>query len=134
MGTFPAHHLEGLSDEDCWALFKERAFGVGREENVNLVAIGKKIVKKCGGVPLAANALGSLMCFKHRVGMRDSEIWDLQEEEEITIFWALRLSYNHMPFYMRQCFSFCSIYPKDYIIEKEKLVHLIGHVLLLLAT
>ncbi|XP_042479315.1 putative disease resistance protein RGA3 [Macadamia integrifolia] len=95
MGTFPAHHLKGLSEDDCWDLFKQRAFGDAREEIANLVVIGKEIVKKCGGVPLAAKALGGLMRFKHTetewLFMRDSEIWDLPEDEENTILPALRL-------------------------------------------
>ncbi|XP_043712704.1 LOW QUALITY PROTEIN: putative disease resistance protein RGA3 [Telopea speciosissima] len=130
MGTFPAHHLKGLSEDDCWALFKQRAFGDGSREveNTNLEAIGKEIVKKCGGVPLAAKALGSLMRFTHTQNewlfVRESEIWDLPEDEENTILPALRLSYNHLPSHLRQCFAYCSIFPKDLRMEKEQLVHL----------
>ncbi|KAJ4978934.1 hypothetical protein NE237_009714 [Protea cynaroides] len=109
MGTFPAYHLKGLSEEDCWALFKQRAFGMGREENANLVVIGKEIVKKCGGVPLTAKALGNLMRFKHK---------------ETEWLFVRELSYNHLPSHLRQCFTYCSIFPKDYKIEKEQLVHL----------
>ncbi|XP_043714810.1 putative disease resistance protein RGA1 [Telopea speciosissima] len=128
MGTFPTHHLKGLSEEDCWALFKQRAFGNGREETANFVVIGKEIVKKCGGVPLAAKALGGLMRFKDTETewqfVSDSEIWDLPEDEENTILPALRLSYNHLPSHLRQCFSYCSIFPKDHRMWKEKLVQL----------
>ncbi|MED6158304.1 hypothetical protein PIB30_031471 [Stylosanthes scabra] len=62
MGTCQAHHLGLLSDDDCWSLFKLRAFGAYKEEErPELVAIGKQIVKKCGGSPLAALALGGVM-------------------------------------------------------------------------
>ncbi|CAL5436190.1 unnamed protein product [Camellia sinensis] len=54
MGTILSHHLLFLSDEDCWMLFRQRAFGHGNAERPNLVAIGKEIVKKRRGVPLAA--------------------------------------------------------------------------------
>ncbi|KAL7166660.1 hypothetical protein ACSBR2_037345 [Camellia fascicularis] len=64
MGTISPHRLSFLSDEDCWLLFKQRAFGRGNEELPNLVAIGNEIMKKCGCVPLAAKALGGLMRFK----------------------------------------------------------------------
>ncbi|KAJ0082803.1 hypothetical protein Patl1_10138 [Pistacia atlantica] len=64
MGTLPMHHLSGLSEDECWLLFKERAFGQETEERANLVAIGKEIVKKCSGVPLAVKSLGSLMRYK----------------------------------------------------------------------
>ncbi|KAJ1437611.1 Virus X resistance protein-like, coiled-coil domain [Sesbania bispinosa] len=64
MGTCQAHHLSGLSDDECWLLFKQCAFGPTKEEREELVAIGKEIVKKCGGLPLAAQALGGLLCTK----------------------------------------------------------------------
>ncbi|KAJ8635360.1 hypothetical protein MRB53_009627 [Persea americana] len=62
-GTVPTFHLACLSNEECLSSFKRRAFR-GRAEHPNLVAIGKEIVKKCGGVPLAAKALGRMMRFK----------------------------------------------------------------------
>ncbi|KAL5996865.1 Rho-type GTPase-activating protein [Asimina triloba] len=87
MGTLPPQHLGRLSDDDCWTLFKQRAFGRGQEENPNLVVLGKEIVRKCGGVPLAKKALGSVMRFKTEArwweSMKDNEIWNLPEEETI---------------------------------------------------
>jgi len=61
MGTCPTHPLSVLSDNECWLLFKQYAFEHDREEPAELVKIGKEIVKKCGGLPLAAQALGCLM-------------------------------------------------------------------------
>ncbi|XXG52778.1 hypothetical protein AAC387_Pa03g1003 [Persea americana] len=123
-GTVPIFRLACLSNDDCWSLFKRRAF-MGRAEHPNLVAIGKEIVKKCGGVPLAAKALGSMMCFKSEekewLHVRDNEIWDLSDDDN-DIRPALRLSYDHLPSHSRQCFAYCSIFPKDYEIEKEKLI------------
>ncbi|KAJ4962585.1 hypothetical protein NE237_022524 [Protea cynaroides] len=128
MGTFPAHHLKGLLEEDCWALFKQRAFSMGKEENVDFVMIGNDIVKKCGGVPLATKALRSLMHFKHTktewLFVRNIEIWDLPKDKESTILPDLRLSYNHLPSHLRQFFTYCSIFPKGYRIKKEQLIHL----------
>jgi len=61
MGTWETHCLSGLSDIDCWLLFKQHAFRHYREEHTKLVEIGKEIVKKCNGLPLAAKALGGLI-------------------------------------------------------------------------
>ncbi|KAL7219140.1 hypothetical protein ACSBR2_012253 [Camellia fascicularis] len=127
MGTVPAHHLSFLSEEDCWLLFKQRAFGHGNEEHPNLVAIGKEIVKKCGGVPLAAKALGGLMRFKSEEtnwhSVQESEIWNLLQDKN-SILPLLRLSYYNLPLELRQCFAYCAIFLKGSEIEKEKLIHL----------
>ncbi|XP_044496190.1 putative disease resistance protein RGA3 [Mangifera indica] len=127
MGTFPQHNLSGLLEDDCWSLFKERAFGPDREERPNLVELGKEIVKKCGGVPLAVKSLGGLMRFKDQenewLSVRDSELWNLPLGEN-SILPALRLSYSHLPSKVRQCFAYCALFPKDFWIEKKMLLHL----------
>nr|XP_010906758.3 putative disease resistance protein RGA3 [Elaeis guineensis] len=109
MGTLDAYLLKGLTEDDSWTLFRKRAFEEGAEEHQNLVSIGKEIVKKCGGLPLAVKALGSLMHSKSQkkewLSVRDSEIWDMQVGED-GILPALRLSYSHLPSHLKQCFAF----------------------------
>lgn len=128
MGCSAPCFLPGLSEDDCRALFEKRAFGVGgAEKTPNLEAIGREIVKKCGGVPLAAKALGSLMHFKRReslwLAIKDSEIWRLSDDDN-EILPALKLSYNHLPSRLKQCFAYCSIFPKAFEISKKTLVQL----------
>ncbi|KAG1338885.1 putative disease resistance protein RGA3 [Cocos nucifera] len=125
MKTVEPFHLQGLSIDDCWELFKWKTFEKGEEDKYpNLVIIGMEIVKKCGGVPLAANALGSLMRFKRMedawLAVKNSEIWKLEQED--TILPSLRLSYTQMPSPLKQCFAYCSIFPKHFEIGKEKLI------------
>ncbi|RVW19734.1 putative disease resistance protein RGA4 [Vitis vinifera] len=127
MGTIAPYYLKGLPEDDCWSLFEQRAFKLGVPKEASIVAIGNDIVKKCRGVPLAAKTLGSLMCFKREksewVDVKDSEIWNLLGGEN-GILQVLRLSYDDLPSHLKQCFAYCSIFPKDYCIEKENLVQL----------
>ncbi|XP_015865627.3 putative disease resistance protein RGA3 [Ziziphus jujuba] len=128
MGTTSMHYLSGLSEDHCWLLFKQRAFGDDEsEEQTNLVKIGKGIVRKCGGVPLAAKTLGSLMRFKREesqwLSVMKSEIWNLPQDEN-SILPALRLSYLHLPIELRRCFAFCALFPKDFEIHKQTLIRL----------
>ncbi|KAL4614017.1 hypothetical protein ACB092_07G025000 [Castanea dentata] len=113
--VLPIHHIGFLSNNDSWSLFKGRAFAMERVEmNTELELIGKEIVKKCGGVPLAIKALGSLMSLKRR------KIGWLSD----SILLALRLSYHHLPPHLRQCFAFCCVFPKDHKLEMDKLIQL----------
>ncbi|XP_004489884.1 putative disease resistance protein RGA4 [Cicer arietinum] len=126
MGTTPPHELSKLSDIDCWGLFKQRAFGPNEVEQAELVVIGKEIIKKCGGVPLAAIALGSLLCFKREekewLYIKESKLWNLQDEDYVMP--ALRLSYLNLSVKLRQCFAICALFPKDERINKQFLIEL----------
>ncbi|KAJ6370862.1 hypothetical protein OIU77_001383 [Salix suchowensis] len=128
VATASVQKIETLSGEDSWLLFEHFAFEIrSREEYGHLEEIGAAIVKKCGGVPLAIRAVGSLMRSKKTesewLSVRDSEIWDLQDEGS-QILPALSLSYMNLKPPEKQCFAFCSIFPKNYVIWKEQLVAL----------
>jgi Leucine-rich repeat (LRR) protein len=128
MATLPIYHMGGLSEDDSWSLFKGRAFGKEKaEEKLELESIGKEIVKKCGGVPLAIKALGSLMCLKGKknewLSVKESQIWDFPEVEN-SILPALRLSYHHLGPHMRQCFAYCCVFPKDTKLKRDNLIQL----------
>ncbi|KAK4426595.1 putative disease resistance protein RGA1 [Sesamum alatum] len=126
VATIGVHQIGYLSEDDSWSLFRQRAFTNG-DADENLVAIGKVIVKKCGGVPLAIKALGNLMRFKSHesewLAIKESEIWQLPDDEN-GILPALRLSYYNLAPAMRQCFAYCCLFPKDYEMEKKQLIQL----------
>ncbi|XP_042509791.1 putative disease resistance protein RGA4 [Macadamia integrifolia] len=126
IGTFDTYHLQSLSEDKCWSILKNKAFGNGgAEQTPNMVAIGKEIVKKCGGLPLAAKALGGLMHIKkdeqHWLSIKDNEIWDLPMDKN-GVLPALKLSYDHLPSHLKQCFLYCSIFPKGAFIFRNDLI------------
>ncbi|KAK7271444.1 hypothetical protein RJT34_27361 [Clitoria ternatea] len=122
------HHLNHLSEEDSWSLFAKHALH-DRDScsNSGFEEIGRKVVKKCKGLPLALKTIGSLLYTKMSSeewnGILTSEIWDLSEEE-INIIPALRLSYQYLPSHLKRCFAYCSLLPKDYEFDKDYLVQL----------
>uniref|UniRef100_A0A6N2LDW3 Rx N-terminal domain-containing protein n=1 Tax=Salix viminalis TaxID=40686 RepID=A0A6N2LDW3_SALVM len=128
MATTFVHQMGRLSEEDSCHLFQQLAFGTRRKEEwAHLEKIGESIVKKCGGVPLAIKALGNLMRLKDTedqwMAVKESEMWDLREEAG-EILPALRLSYTNLSPHLKQCFAFCSIFPKDHVMRREELIAL----------
>ncbi|PUZ54311.1 hypothetical protein GQ55_5G121100 [Panicum hallii var. hallii] len=126
MGGIEPYKLQQLSDDDSWSVFKNHAFRHGDcSTHPQLEVIGRDIVKKLKGLPLASKALGSLLfCITDEEEWKHilrNDIWELSAERN-NILPALRLSYNHLPAHLKQCFAFCSVYPKDYIFRREKLV------------
>ncbi|XLT45705.1 hypothetical protein HN873_038309 [Arachis hypogaea] len=120
MGSNLVMKLEGLPENECWRLFAKCAFQEEKDEEKypRLKQIGEQIVKKCKGVPLAITTLGCLLRSKSHDEnewrkIRDSEVWNL-DQEETDILPSLKLSYNHLPSEVKQCFSYCSCFSKDY--------------------
>ncbi|KAJ1426957.1 P-loop containing nucleoside triphosphate hydrolase [Sesbania bispinosa] len=127
MQTFlPIHYLEPLESEDCWSLLAKHAFGASNyQQRSNLEVIGREIANKCDGLPLAAVALGGLLRTKFLQEdwnkVLKSNIWDLPNVE---VQPALLLSYHYLPAPLKQCFSYCSIFPKNSELEKKMVVQL----------
>eukprot|EP00268_Persea_americana_P031101 TRINITY_DN3020_c1_g1_i1.p1 TRINITY_DN3020_c1_g1~~TRINITY_DN3020_c1_g1_i1.p1 ORF type:complete len:706 (+),score=101.93 TRINITY_DN3020_c1_g1_i1:275-2392(+) len=125
METTHFHDLEHLSHSDFWNLFKSIAFkGAEAEEFPELTKVGEDIVRRCKGLPLAVRAVGSLLGGRRKYEywkyIFDSRIWEWDDD----ILPALLLSYYSLPFHLKRCFSFCSLFPKDYVMKKDKLVKL----------
>ncbi|XP_062115724.1 putative disease resistance RPP13-like protein 1 [Humulus lupulus] len=128
MTTGHIHHLKTLLYKDCWNLFVKHAFGTNVDINdfPDLQELGKKIVGKCKGLPLAIKSLGGLLRSERNTkkweDILNSDTWEELYKKEGSILPALWLSYRHLPGHLKQCFAYCSIFPKDYQIEREKLI------------
>ena len=126
--TMQPHLLKGLDETQSWSLFKKMTFVEGEEpKSASFVNIGKEILKKCGGVPLAIRTIGGLLSLKKSEkewqSFKNNELLNISQNDN-DILPTLKLSYDHLPSYLKQCFAFCSIFPKDYEIEKDSLIYM----------
>ncbi|XP_021736458.1 putative disease resistance protein RGA3 [Chenopodium quinoa] len=124
IGSFPPHELQGLSEEKSWELFEKMAF-INKEaqQNPQLVKVGKEIVKKCGKLPLAIRTVGSLLYGKDErkwLSIKNTSFAKIPERKT-DIMSILRLSYNHLSSPLKNCFAYCSLFPKDTELNKEML-------------
>lgn len=98
-------------------MFVKWIFKDGEETNYPELEIGKEIVEKCGGLPLALRTLGSSLFLKVNIQewkfVRDNELWSLPQNED-TILPSLKLSYDQLPSYLKQCFSCFCLFEKDF--------------------
>ena len=123
---FYVHHLKPLGSEDCWSLLAKHACVESNyQQRSNLEGIGREIADKCDGLPLAATALGALLRINLSMDywndVLKSSIWELTDDE---VQPALLLSYRYLSTPLKRCFAYCSLFPKNSIIEKKMVVQL----------
>ncbi|XP_026398124.1 putative disease resistance protein RGA1 [Papaver somniferum] len=120
--------LKELPDCVCWSIIKSKAYYPGGAlETQNMTCIGEEIARKCGGLPLAANVLGGLM----RLHKTENDWLSLRDhsslsatDASIKIISILKLSYDKLPSHLKLCFSYCSIFPKDWKFDREIMIRL----------
>ncbi|KAK2631126.1 hypothetical protein EUGRSUZ_L03363 [Eucalyptus grandis] len=124
------YNLKGLTTDESWDLFREVAFGE-RQASVDqrLEEMGRDIVRKCAGVPLAIRTIGSLLYGKKEDQWNRYRVKKLPEISEIDevdngIMQVLKFSYDRLPSCLKHCFAYCSLFPKDYIYMKETMMPL----------
>ncbi|OEL19678.1 putative disease resistance protein RGA4 [Dichanthelium oligosanthes] len=122
------YKLEALQEDMCWNIIKK--YSQLEDNTEQFEPIGKEIAKKCGGLPLAAQALGYILKFKDLNGwsdVNDNDIWNSSYEDktapQMEVLPSLNLSYESMPPRLRLCFSYCAIFPKAYEIVEDDLIH-----------
>ncbi|XP_056175094.1 putative disease resistance protein At3g14460 isoform X1 [Syzygium oleosum] len=119
--------LEVLSLDNCISLLAFHALGATNfESHPDFQTIGKKIAERCKGLPLAAKMLGGALRNKRNPDdwedTLNNIIWDLPTAQNDEILPVLKLSYVYLPSYLKRCFNYCAVFPKDYEIERDELV------------
>ncbi|XP_039162788.1 putative disease resistance protein RGA4 [Eucalyptus grandis] len=124
-GTALPYPLSSLSERESLHLLLRAAHQ--EMQDPELLAIGEEIVRKCHGIPLAVRTIGNLLFSKKTTDewlhFKDYMLPQVSQRED-SIMSILKLSYDHLPSHLKQCFDFCSLFPKDYMIKKQTLVNL----------
>ena len=129
MGDNAPISLEGLQQNQSWELFSKIAFIEGRENvHPKIVEIGEKIARMCKGVPLIIKTLAKILQSKREEGQwlsirNNKNLLSLGDENK-NVIGVLKLSYDNLPTHLKQCFTYCALFPKGYEIKKRSLVQL----------
>jgi hypothetical protein len=122
------HMLNRLADEKSKNLFFERIFGGMDPWPHEFTETKDKILKKCGGLPLAIFAVAGLLARDPRSnsqwtkvqGSLGSELETNLTPEGVTQI--LNLCYDDLPADQKNCLLYLSIFPKGYIIYRKRLI------------
>ncbi|CAN6693150.1 unnamed protein product [Malus baccata var. baccata] len=124
----PRYQLEKLSVEQCWSIMKNRAFPHGNAYiDPEFEIIGRQIAENCSGLPLVAKVLGGILHTKKSIeewlSFQNSRICDNLLEESIMP--VLKLSFDNLTSQsLKQCFAYCSMFKKDFEIQRDNLIQL----------
>jgi len=124
-----ARNLVSISDlveEQFFLMFMHYALDGAKISDQELLrsheSIGRKIADKLGRSPLAARIVAGQL--KIRL---DFDFWTRTMNSEMlnngtmaTLWW----SYQQLEEHVKQCFTYCSIFPRTYKLKRNELVHL----------
>ncbi|XP_057801500.1 putative late blight resistance protein homolog R1C-3 isoform X2 [Salvia miltiorrhiza] len=117
-----------LDDVCSWSLFSKTVFG-DEVFPLHLEEIGKKIVGKCKGLPLSIAVIGGLLAkseltleYWERIEKNLSSIVNSENDEYCLR--VLKLSYDHLPAYLKPCFLYMGTFGEDKQIGVSELMRL----------
>ncbi|VAH54735.1 unnamed protein product [Triticum turgidum subsp. durum] len=127
------YRLKPLCVVDSRKLFYQRIYDMENKSPPNqLVEVSERILKRCGGVPLAILAIGSLLS-SEKGRAHTHEYWskvyksissglDNNHDDVKNMRRILSVSYSGLPPHLKTCLLHLSLYPEDYEIEAEQLI------------
>ncbi|KAL0385143.1 UNVERIFIED_CONTAM: putative late blight resistance proteinR1B-17 [Sesamum radiatum] len=126
--TYACHRMRFLTEKDSWDLLCEKVFGGEHSCPPQLEEVGKKIAKKCEGLPLAIIAMAKHLSEAEKT----PEYWSKVAEKEISniigadaeMSKALYLSYNKLSQRLKVCFVYMGVFAHGYEIPTSKLINL----------
>ncbi|KMT15278.1 hypothetical protein BVRB_3g063870 [Beta vulgaris subsp. vulgaris] len=130
--TTASYYLQQMSDDDCGLILQKKAVlaAVNKRmrcgRNMSEVIALQIAENFCKGLPLVANIIGYHLSLKQDDQWPiklSKDLWCMPEFREL-IFPAFRLNYSDLSFFLKNCFPYFSLFPKDFIYNKDDLVRL----------
>jgi len=123
--------LDPLSYEDSKKLLCKRVLNENEEMHSELEDVSRKILEKCGGIPLAIITTASLLASRPNktkyewYTVYNSMGSGLHKDKSLeNMRGILYLSYSDLPSYLKPCLLYLSMFPEDYEILSGDLVRL----------
>ncbi|WVZ62354.1 hypothetical protein U9M48_012113 [Paspalum notatum var. saurae] len=112
-------------------LFSKKVFkeDINLDKYPTLIEEANIILKKCNGLPLAIVTIGGFLAKQPKTPMEWRKLnghisAELEMNPELErIKTILMKSYDGLPYHLKSCFLYLSIFPEDYNINRRRLVH-----------
>ncbi|GJN38119.1 hypothetical protein PR202_gb27131 [Eleusine coracana subsp. coracana] len=126
-----AYKLKPLSLHESRALLYSKIFGNQESEKCldeELVEVSDRILKKCAGVPLAITTVANLLANN---GTNKTEWYYVYNSVGTGLDYSpgvenmrkiLSSSYDDLPYHLRACLLYLSVFPEGHKIEKHRLI------------
>ncbi|BFG35414.1 hypothetical protein CerSpe_216880 [Prunus speciosa] len=126
------HKIQPLEKGDAWELFSMKAFSSypNKSCSTEILPLARELLEKCEGLPLAIVALSGLMSSKKSLTewstVYNSLNWHLTNNPLLEPMKRsiLLFSFNDLPYRLKQCFLYCSLFPEDHVILNLRLITL----------
>ncbi|XXG72464.1 hypothetical protein AAC387_Pa07g1556 [Persea americana] len=124
--------LQPLNETDSWDLFRRKAFWNIPNKSCphELKRVAEAIVGNCEGLPLAIVAVGGIMSLKERRELEwkrveDGLNWELSNNPDLDRMKNILLhSYYDLPYHLKNCFLYFTVFPGGSIINRAELIRL----------
>ncbi|KAG2260746.1 hypothetical protein Bca4012_008933 [Brassica carinata] len=129
MGVHEPMEVQCLSTNNAWDLFKKKVGENTLDIHPDIPKIARKVAGACRGLPLALNVIGETMSCKkttqewyHAVDVLKTYAADFSDVKE-KILPILKYSYDNLEGdNVKSCFLYCSLFPEDALIDKERVI------------
>uniref|UniRef100_A0A0E0LXG4 Uncharacterized protein n=1 Tax=Oryza punctata TaxID=4537 RepID=A0A0E0LXG4_ORYPU len=127
------HNIEGLTDEDALELFLNKVSSNDKDktelkQKLDMMEEANIIIKKCGRLPLAIAAVGGFLSTRplnitEWRKFSDHISTELHENPSLEMIKKILISsYEGLPYQLKSCFLYLSIFPEDHDIRYRRLL------------
>ncbi|QCE13501.1 putative disease resistance protein At1g50180 [Vigna unguiculata] len=125
------HTPEFLNEVDSWELFQKKALlKIHDPDYREKEKLGREMVGRCGGLPLAIIVLGGLLASKPTFNEWDTVCKNINSYlrrangQEQRLGEVLALSYYELPYQLKPCFLHLAHFPENLEIPTKKLIRI----------
>ncbi|RCV32084.1 hypothetical protein SETIT_6G229600v2 [Setaria italica] len=124
------YKLKVLDCKDAQDLFTRKVFMEAKDldKHPELIKEAKMILKKCNGLPLAIVTIGGFLAKQPKVAVEWRKLnehisAELEMNPELgAIKTILGKSYDGLPYHLKSCFLYTSIFPEDHKVSRRRLI------------